>query len=181
MIIKQQDAIKSSNLHQTNKQTNKQHQQTRPKTTKSKKKHRKTTNNNKRQQQQAKTATTTWTQPKQTSINHSHKQNPTATPQNTPKQHDLPELQKKTALLPLYRSSKESFASPVFTLRVGAWHRDSYPTLVAVHQLKRSIYQKLTPFQGFYWWVHLQPSSIWKKSSWARKYHFFFRRGGACS
>ena len=104
---------------------------------------------NKRQQQQGKIATTTWTQPRQTSINHSNKQNPTATPQNTPKQHDLSALQKKTAPLLLYRSSKESFGSPVFTLGGGHSARDSYQTLVAFHQSKRSIFTKLTLFEAF--------------------------------
>ena len=47
--------------------------------------------------------------------------------------------------------------------------------------IKTLYFTKTDPFQGFYWWVRSKPSLIWKKSSWARKYHFFFRRGGACS
>ena len=116
-------------------------------------------------------------QPKQTNIDHSHEQTPTATPQNVPKQHDLSSSRKKKGPFLLYRSSKKRFASPVFTLRVGARHRDSYQNLVSFHQSKRSIFKKLTPFQGFYWWVHLQPSLIWNKSSWDQKYHFFSAEG----
>jgi hypothetical protein len=58
-------------------------------------------------------------------------------------------LTEKRTLFLLYRSSKKSFAGAGFTPRVGVRHRDSYKTLVAFHQSKRSIYQKLTFLRAF--------------------------------
>ena len=86
---------KLSGPEEQNKRDHIQNSKKQQRTTKNNKKQQKTTKNNKRQQQQVKTATTTWTQPKQTSINHNRNQNHTATTQNTPKQQHLPALAEK--------------------------------------------------------------------------------------
>ena len=68
-----------------------------------------------------------------------HNQNHTATPQTSPNTTKAQAKPPKTVPFRKSWNLQESNEDRDFTPRVGAWHRDSYRNISAVHQSKRLI------------------------------------------